>query len=92
MLPNVENVEGKTREDVKKNKKQRKEKAEKDKPVKIRIRLFPIWLRLLIIVILIGLSLLAGLAVGYGVIGTGEVNDAFKESTWTHIIDLVKKQ
>ncbi|MBM7662495.1 hypothetical protein JOC85_003302 [Bacillus mesophilus] len=92
MLPSVENVEVKTREDVKKNKKERKEKAEKEKPIKIRIRLFPIWLRLLIIVVLLGLSLLAGVAVGYGIIGNGEMDDAFKESTWTHIIDLVKKQ
>ncbi|WP_336296624.1 DNA-directed RNA polymerase subunit beta [Bacillus pinisoli] len=92
MMPSVENVEVKTREDVKKNKKERKEKAAKEKPVKIRIRLFPIWLRLLIIVLLLGLSLLAGVAVGYGIIGNGEIKDAFEESTWTHIIDLVKKK
>jgi hypothetical protein len=92
MLPNVENAEVKTRENVKKNKKQRKEKVAKEKPLKIRIRLFPIWLRLLIIVISLGLSLLAGVAVGYGIIGNGEVDDAFKESTWTHIMDLVKKK
>nr|WP_246944554.1 DNA-directed RNA polymerase subunit beta [Bacillus pinisoli] len=91
-MPSVENVEVKTREDVKKNKKERKEKAAKEKPVKIRIRLFPIWLRLLIIVLLLGLSLLAGVAVGYGIIGNGEIKDAFEESTWTHIIDLVKKK
>jgi hypothetical protein len=92
MITNVENVEVKTREDLKKNKVEKKEKSEKKKAVKIRIRLFPIWLRLFIIIISLAASLLAGVAVGYGIIGNGELKDAFEESTWTHILDLVKKK
>lgn len=58
---------------------------------KIRIRLIPIWLRIIIVVIALVASLLAGVVVGYGVIGDGNPMDALKKSTWTHIIDLVKK-
>jgi hypothetical protein len=92
MMTNVDKAEVKTREELKQTKKEIKEKSEQKKTVKIRIRLFPIWLRLLIIVLTLAASLLAGVAVGYGIIGNGEVKDAFKESTWTHIIDLVKKK
>jgi hypothetical protein len=92
MMTNVDNTEEvRTREEVKENKKV-KQKSEQKKEVKIRIRLFPIWLRLLIIVLILASSLLAGVVVGYGVIGNGEVKDAFEESTWTHIVDLVKKK
>lgn len=89
MMTNVDKIEVKTREEVKKNK---KEKPEQQKKVKVRIRLFPIWLRLLIIIVSLAISLLAGVAVGFGIIGNGEVKDAFEESTWTHILDLVKKK
>lgn len=91
-MSSFDKAEVKTREEIKKNKKQNKEKSDQPKKVKIRIRLFPIWLRLFIIIIALGISLLAGVAVGYGIIGNGEVEDAFNESTWTHIIDLVKKK
>jgi hypothetical protein len=90
MMTNVDKTEEvKTREELKQNK---KIKSDQTKEVKVRIRLFPIWLRLLIIVLVLAGSLLAGVAVGYGIIGNGEVKDAFKESTWTHILDLVKKK
>ncbi|MED3623894.1 DNA-directed RNA polymerase subunit beta [Neobacillus thermocopriae] len=58
---------------------------------RIRIRLLPIWLRLVLLVVFTVISLMAGAAVGYGVIGDGKVTDVFKTSTWTHIIDLVNK-
>ncbi|WP_102348282.1 DNA-directed RNA polymerase subunit beta [Bacillus sp. Marseille-P3661] len=56
-----------------------------------QIRLIPIWLRLLIITVLVCLSILAGLMVGYGVIGDGKAADALKVSTWQHLVDLVLK-
>lgn len=58
---------------------------------KIRIRLLPIWLRLVLLIVFTCISLMAGAAVGYGVIGDGKAADVFKTSTWTHIIDLVNK-
>ncbi|KAA0548565.1 DNA-directed RNA polymerase subunit beta [Bacillus sp. BGMRC 2118] len=92
MMTNVDKSEMKTREDLKQTKKEKKAQREESPNVKIRIRLFPIWLRLIIIVLAMAVSLFAGVAVGYGVIGSGEVKDAFKESTWTHVLDLVNKK
>jgi DNA-directed RNA polymerase subunit beta len=57
---------------------------------KIRIRLIPIWLRVIIIIALIFVSMTLGAAIGYGVLGDGKVSDVFKPSTWTHLIDLVQ--
>ncbi|MCI1589293.1 DNA-directed RNA polymerase subunit beta [Heyndrickxia oleronia] len=80
----------KTREQLKKEK--LKDKPSMKEKRKIRIRLIPIWLRIIIVVIALVASLLAGVVVGYGVIGDGNPMDALKKSTWTHIIDLVKKK
>ncbi|MFC4321946.1 DNA-directed RNA polymerase subunit beta [Litchfieldia salsa] len=75
---------------------QQEEAIAKEKPGKtrrlVRLRLIPIWLRLLIVAALILLSATAGVIVGYGVIGDGEPTDALKTSTWQHIIDLVEKK
>ncbi|WP_088104365.1 DNA-directed RNA polymerase subunit beta [Halalkalibacter urbisdiaboli] len=57
---------------------------------RLRIRLIPIWLRLLIVVVLVGGSLLLGLMVGYGVLGDGVPADALKPETWYHILDIMK--
>ena len=57
---------------------------------KIRIRLIPIWLRVIMIIGLIFVSMTLGAAIGYGVLGDGKASDVFKPSTWTHLIDLVQ--
>ena len=59
---------------------------------RVRIRLIPIWLRLVLLLVSIFICVMAGAAVGYGVLGGGNVADVFTESTWTHIIDLVDKK
>jgi anti-sigma factor RsiW len=56
-----------------------------------RTRLIPIWLRLIIVAVLMGISLAAGAMIGYGVIGDGNPFDVFQPSTWQHIIDIVEK-
>lgn len=58
---------------------------------KLRIRLLPIWLRLLIVVLLCVVFVLLGAYVGYVVIGGGSSADVFEKSTWSHIGDLVNK-
>ncbi|MEH7110398.1 DNA-directed RNA polymerase subunit beta [Bacillus sp. JJ1764] len=96
MKLNQEQVQ--TREDFKKEQKGIEENqtnnTEEAAPQykRVRIRLFPIWLRLLLLVVLMFICLMSGAAVGYGVIGSGKVVDIFKESTWTHIVDLVEKK
>ncbi|WP_017756563.1 DNA-directed RNA polymerase subunit beta [Calidifontibacillus oryziterrae] len=56
-----------------------------------KLRLIPIWARLLIIAFLLLISVTAGLMFGYGVIGDGKAIDILKTSTWSHLIDLVEK-
>lgn len=63
-----------------------------ERPKKLRKRLIPIWLRVIIVVLLCFVSLIAGLVFGYGVIGEGNPSDALDKSTWQHIIDIVTKQ
>nr|WP_245835825.1 DNA-directed RNA polymerase subunit beta [Virgibacillus ndiopensis] len=75
-----------TREQQKK--KQKEEKKLNKKP---RRRVFPIWLRIIVVLILCAVALLVGLMVGYGVIGDGKPSDALEMDTWQHIIDIVKK-
>lgn len=67
-------------------------KQEGLKQERVRIRLIPIWLRLVLLVVFVFISMMAGAVVGYGVLGNGKAADVFKESTWTHIIDLVGKK
>ncbi|WHY86123.1 DNA-directed RNA polymerase subunit beta [Neobacillus novalis] len=100
---NLSQEQAKTREEYKKakNESQQKinvhekkangEKAATQKNKRVRIRLIPIWLRLLLLIIFILVGVTSGAAVGYGVLGDGKVADIFKESTWTHIRDLVDK-
>ncbi|MBU8881086.1 DNA-directed RNA polymerase subunit beta [Bacillus sp. FJAT-29790] len=73
-------------------KKEHNGKVEKVQNKRIRVRILPIWLRIIIVAVLIFLSVIAGAAVGYGVIGGGNARDVFSKSTWTHIIDLVEKE
>lgn len=70
------------------------QKAQKEDAAmkRVRIRLIPIWLRVILLVIFTGVFLVAGAAVGYGVLGDGSPGDVLKGSTWTHIIDLVEKK
>ncbi|MGD6816578.1 DNA-directed RNA polymerase subunit beta [Metabacillus sp. 84] len=82
-----------TREKYKQEKKANDTVKEEVQPAeKIKIRLFPIWLRLLIVMGVFLLAAIAGAMVGYGVIGDGNPLDVLKPSTWQHIIDLVEKE
>ena len=82
--------EEKTRESVKAEKKSKQQDESKPKRW-VRVRMLPIWLRILLFVLLLAGSLVLGAMVGYGVIGDGNPSDVFKAQTWQHIIDIVKK-
>lgn len=55
----------------------------------VQIRMFPIWLRIVIVLLLIVIAAALGSMVGYGVIGDGNAKDALKWETWQHIIDIM---
>ena len=65
------------------------EQQSKRMPKWVQVRLFPILVRVIIVLALAGGSLILGLMVGYGIIGDGSPADALKKETWTHIIDIV---
>ncbi|MGI2327719.1 DNA-directed RNA polymerase subunit beta [Planococcus sp. YIM B11945] len=73
--------------------KQAKEERPKEtKPKKtgwVRIRLIPIWLRIIIVLLLLAVAAILGVMVGYGIIGDGEPQDALKWETWQHILDIM---
>ncbi|GEM_PF-4161473 len=67
-------------------------RIDKQAAKKARVRIFPVWLRLIIVCILSVAALMAGLMIGYGVIGNGTPTDALKVETWQHVIDIVVKE
>jgi len=65
---------------------------ERSEKLKWRIRLIPIWLRILILLAAIAIAAVAGAMVGYGVLGGGNPMDVLEKETWQHILDLVNKE
>ncbi|WP_158736962.1 DNA-directed RNA polymerase subunit beta [Alteribacillus sp. YIM 98480] len=56
---------------------------------KDRIRMVPIWARLLIILGLFFISLMAGLIVGYALIGEGKSIQILNWETWQSLFDFM---
>ncbi|MFP8782991.1 DNA-directed RNA polymerase subunit beta [Planococcus plakortidis] len=71
-----------------------KPKTQTEKPQKktrwVQIRMFPIWLRVLLVIALLVVMAALGAMVGYGVIGDGNAGDALKWETWQHILDIMR--
>ncbi|WP_083443663.1 DNA-directed RNA polymerase subunit beta [Ornithinibacillus contaminans] len=70
----------------------KQQKLEKRQNKMPRLRIFPIWLRIVVVVVLAVVALLVGLMIGYGGLGDGNPRDALKWETWQHIIDIVVKE
>ncbi|NLP51830.1 DNA-directed RNA polymerase subunit beta [Bacillus sp. RO1] len=68
------------------------EEQERPEKLKWRIRLIPIWLRILILIAAMAVAVVAGAMVGYGVLGGGDPMDVLEKETWQHIFDLVNKE
>jgi len=69
-----------------------KRKQEKKKRKKPRRRIFPIWLRIIVVLILAAGALILGLMIGFAVLGDGEALDVLKMETWEHIVNIVTKE
>ncbi|RKQ34352.1 DNA-directed RNA polymerase subunit beta [Oceanobacillus halophilus] len=87
-------VEKESQATDKQTRKQQKEKrkAAKRENKRPRRRIFPIWLRIILLIIFAAAALVAGLMVGYGIMGDGNPTDILKTETWQHIIDIVFKE
>lgn len=59
---------------------------------KIRIRLIPIWMRLILVTVAVICATIIGSIVGYSVIGDGKPSEVFQKDTWVHIRNLVVKE
>ncbi|WP_301107077.1 DNA-directed RNA polymerase subunit beta [Sporosarcina sp.] len=55
----------------------------------VRIRMFPIWLRLLIVFVLMIVAAVLGALLGFSVLGDGSAGDVFRKETWQHIFDIM---
>jgi cobalamin biosynthesis Mg chelatase CobN len=64
-------------------------KKEQEATKKLRVRVFPVWLRLIVILVLCVIALVGGAMIGYGIIGKGNPLDIFDIKTWTHIRDII---
>ncbi len=84
---NEKSTDKSTRKEQKK-----KQKIEKRQNKKPRRRIFPIWARIIVVLVIGAAALAAGLMVGYGIIGEGNPSDALEMETWQHIIDIVIKR
>jgi len=77
---------------AKRKEEKKKQKEEKKKNKIPRKRIFPIPLRIIVVLLLAGLALMIGLMIGYGVLGDGNPSDVLQKETWQHIIDIVVKE
>ncbi|MDI2587735.1 DNA-directed RNA polymerase subunit beta [Psychrobacillus sp. NEAU-3TGS] len=68
--------------------KEQDQTAEPKKTYWVQIRMFPIWLRILLCIMLFAAAAAAGLMVGYGFLGDGKPTDALKWETYQHILDI----
>lgn len=66
------------------------QEKEERTPTFMRLRLIPIWLRLLLVAVLCVMAAVIGLIVGYSGIGSGEAGDALKWDTWQHLLDIIE--
>lgn len=66
------------------------QEKEERMPGRVRLRLIPIWLRLVLIALLFVVAAVIGLIVGYSGIGSGEAGDALKWDTWQHLLDIIE--
>ncbi|MDR0138877.1 DNA-directed RNA polymerase subunit beta [Metabacillus idriensis] len=76
-----------SREEVEKT-----EKTDETSRQKIRIRLIPIWLRIVLLLFFMAIAAICGAMIGYGVLGDGKPADVFDKQTWQHVFDLVEKE
>src|SRR5690625_3567915 len=55
-------------------------------------RIFPIWLRIVLVILLCVIAIILGAIIGFGVLGDGKPLDALKLDTWKHIVNIVKQK
>ncbi|GAE31320.1 DNA-directed RNA polymerase subunit beta [Halalkalibacter hemicellulosilyticus] len=58
---------------------------------RLRLRVIPIWLRILLSIVLIGGSFLVGLMVGFAIVGNGDnPAEILKPDLWYYLMDMIR--
>lgn len=82
-----ENDQQETREQKKQARKEKKLARKERRAVH---RMFPIWLRIIVVILLILVALIIGLIVGYTVLGGAEEPlEVLTFDFWQHVIDII---
>jgi len=55
----------------------------------VKIRILPIWLRIILVLLLLTGAAILGAIIGYGYLGDGQPSEVLKKETWTHIFDIM---
>ncbi|WP_440897961.1 DNA-directed RNA polymerase subunit beta [Amphibacillus sp. Q70] len=67
-----------------------RQKRKKQQRTKTPIRrIFPIWLRLIVVFLLAILALIIGMIVGFSVLGDGDPLDVLTLDFWRHVLDII---
>lgn len=75
---------------VQKEQRQKRTEQQSEEQVKrVRLRILPIWLRIILVLLLFAGMAAVGLIVGYAVIGDGSAKDVFTKETWQHMLDIM---
>ena len=87
-------LETKTKEQSRSERRKAKKEARKKRPKRekrpIR-RIFPIWLRLIVIFLLAVFALIIGMVVGYTIIGDGtDPLEVLTFEFWQHVLDIIR--
>lgn len=56
---------------------------------RVRLRLIPVWLRVILVAALFIATAALGVMFGYSVLGDGDATDALKWDTWQHMLDIM---
>ncbi len=81
--------EVKQKETRQQKKEEQKMKKSERKRQRATHRIFPIWLRLIVVFVLIIAAVILGLVIGYSVLGDGEPLDVLTFELWERIIHIM---
>lgn len=78
-----------TREEHRNSQEEESGKKKKKREKKGRLRIFPVWLKIIFSLVLFVVAFGGGLMFGYGIVGDGEPRDALEKETWYGIYDFI---
>lgn len=81
--------ESKAKQGDKRTRRQKRNEEKQQSTKQPLRRIFPIWLRIIVIFLLSFLALIVGMIVGFSVLGDGEPLDVLQFEFWQHVLDII---